>query len=189
MISLPDKKYNIILADPPWRYQDKSCEGSAESHYSTMSIQELCALPIKEISDVDCVLFLWATYPMLKEALQLIESWGFQYKSIAFQWVKKNKSGIGNFYGLGRWTRGNTEPCLLATKGKPKRQSCSVFQIIESPIRKHSQKPLQQYSLIQKLMGNQNKIELFARETMSGWDSWGDQTSKHSQQVLCVEGE
>lgn len=168
-------RYKIILADPPWRYDDTTCRGSADSHYNTLTLKEMFDLPIKDMADDNCVLFMWATYPKLKEALELMEAWGFNYKSIAFQWVKRNKSGVGYFYGIGRWTRGNTEPCLLATKGKPKRISTSVFQIISSPIRDHSQKPDQTYVLIEKLMGDLPRIELFAREKRLGWDVWGDQ--------------
>lgn len=84
---------------------------------------------------------MWATYPKMQEALDLIEAWGFKYKSIAFQWIKQNRSGNGYFFGLGRWTRGNTEPCLIAIKGKPKRISAGVGQLVFSPLRRHSQKP------------------------------------------------
>lgn len=83
---------------------------------------------------------MWATYPKMQEALDLIEAWGFKYKSIAFQWIKQNRSGNGYFFGLGRWTRGNTEPCLIAIKGKPKRISAGVGQLVFSPLRRHSQK-------------------------------------------------
>ncbi len=112
---------------------------------------------------------------MLPEALKLIEAWGFTYKSIAFQWVKQNRSGNGYFFGLGRWTRGNTEPCLIATKGKPKRISASVSQLVFSPLRRHSQKPDEVRDLIVELMGDLPRIELFARDTAPGWDAWGNE--------------
>lgn len=117
---------------------------------------------------------------MLKEALELIEAWGFKYKSIAFQWIKLNKSGNGKFFGLGRWTRGNTEPCLLAVKGKPKRKCNSVSQIIEEPIRRHSQKPSITRDKIKELLGKEEVkgIELFARETAKGWDCWGNEVKE-----------
>ena len=86
-----DKKYQIIYADPPWRYQDKGCSGSAEKHYSTMGIEDICSLPVKEIADKNAILFVWVTYPMLVEGLKLIEAWGFKYKTIGFQWIKTNK--------------------------------------------------------------------------------------------------
>ena len=135
------KKYNIIYADPPWRYNDKGCQGAAEKQYRTMALEDICKLSVPEICAKDAVLFMWATYPKLAEALQVIKAWGFEYKTIAFQWIKLNKSGVGEFFGLGRWTRGNTEPCLLAVKGKPRRISAAVSQLIKSPLRKHSEKP------------------------------------------------
>ena len=94
------KKYKIIYADPPWRYARSKVQGAAEKHYPTMSIEELCALPVKEIADKDCILFLWATFPQLKEALQLIKAWGFTYKSVAFVWLKQNRKSPTWFYGL-----------------------------------------------------------------------------------------
>lgn len=107
---------------------------------------------------------MWATYPKMQEALDLIEAWGFKYKSIAFQWIKQNRSGNGYFFGLGRWTRGNTEPCLIAIKGKPKRISAGVGQLVFSPLRRHSQKPAEVRDKIVELMGDLPRIELFARE-------------------------
>lgn len=127
---------------------------------------------------------MWATYPMLKEALEVIEAWGFTYKSIAFQWIKLNKKNGQPFYGLGRWTRGNTEPCLLATKGRPKRISSSVFQLIQSPLTRHSAKPPIVREKIVELMGDLPRIELFARKEdtlfqtkdWKGWDVWGNES-------------
>lgn len=170
-----DKKYNIIYADPPWSYKDKKCNGACEIHYNTMSIKEICNLPIKKIADKDCVLFLWCTYPMLKEGLKVIEEWGFNYKTIGFQWIKQNKSGKGYFFGLGRWTRGNSECCLIAVKGKPKRINNSISQLIISPLRQHSQKPDIVRDKIIKLIGDLPRIELFARQEVDGWDCFGNE--------------
>ena len=111
------KKYKIIYADPPWRYDQKRLQGVAEKHYATMNINDICALPVADLADKDCVLFLWATFPMLPEALKLIQAWGFEYKTVAFVWLKQNKKTPSWFYGLGFWTRGNAEVCLLAKKG------------------------------------------------------------------------
>jgi len=181
MIELPQqKKFKVILADPPWSYQDSGCNGNAQSHYNTMSLKNICKLPINKLADEDCVLFMWVTYPLLPEALKVIESWGFKFKSIAFQWVKLNKKNGKPFYGLGRWTRGNTEPCFIATKGKPKRKANDVFQLIQSPIRKHSQKPVEQYELIERLMGDVPRIELFARTKRQGWDCWGNEIDENT---------
>lgn len=118
---------------------------------------------------------MWAAYPKMQEALDLIEAWGFKYKSIAFQWIKQNRSGNGYFFGLGRWTRGNTEPCLIAIKGKPKRISAGVGQLVFSPLRRHSQKPAEVRDKIVELMGDLPRIELFAREAAPGWDVWGNE--------------
>jgi len=180
-------KYNIILADPPWKYRDKSLShgGGAECHYPTMDIKEICELSVEKIADDNCVLFLWVTFPMLKEGLKVIKSWGFEYKTCAFVWVKANKreiikqgklfNGIDDFMGMGRWTRSNAEVCLLGIKGKPKRISTKVRQIIYSPIRKHSQKPEEVFNRIIQLIGKLPRIELFAREKREGWDAWGNE--------------
>ena len=175
-IPFPQKEYKVIYADPPWRYADKGCNGNAADHYPTMTFSEMRRLPVGDIAAKDCVLFMWATYPMMREALFLIDAWGFTYKSIAFQWVKQNRSGNGFFFGLGRWTRGNTEPCLIATKGKPQRVSNAVSQLVVSPLREHSRKPDEVRDRIVELMGgDMPRIELFARETAPGWDCWGNE--------------
>lgn len=177
------KKYNIIYADPPWSYRDKSCDGACENHYKTMTIQDICELPVNDLTADHCILFLWTTYPMLQEAMKVMESWGFQYKSIGFQWIKLNRKALTPFYGLGRWTRGNTEPCLIATKGKPKRITKDVFQLIQETIGVHSKKPAKVRKEIVRLMGDLPRIELFARkadllfdaEGFEGWDVWGNE--------------
>ena len=109
------------------------------------------------------------------------KSWGFTYKTIGFQWVKQNKSGKGFFFGLGRWTRGNTEPCLIAVKGKPKRISASISQLIFSPLGKHSAKPPIVREKIVELMGGGSRLELFARQTAKDWDCWGDQAPQGNE--------
>jgi len=179
-----NKKYKIIYADPAWKYDDEGCQGTATNHYKTMKNEDICKLPIKDLADEDCILFIWGTYPKLPEVLEVIKSWGFTYKSIAFQWIKQNKSGNGYFYGLGRWTRGNSEPCFLAVKGKPKRISKSVFQLIFSPLTIHSRKPAIVRQKIVELVGDLPRIELFAREKYEGWDVWGNEAPKDSQVLL-----
>ena len=161
-----EKRYKIIYADPPWKYGDRNCHGAADQHYKCMKLSEIEALPVSRIADKDCVLFLWTTYPMMQEAMKLI----------AFQWIKTYpKSTDKFFFGLGRWTRGNTEPCLIAIKGKPKRESNSVSQLIISPLKRHSQKPEETREKIIELMGDLPRIELFARQQSGGWDCWGDE--------------
>ena len=144
-----------------------------------MGIEELCALPVSEITEKDCVLFLWATFPQLKEALQLIKAWGFTYKTVAFVWLKTNKKALTWFYGLGFWTRGNAGICLLATKGHPKRQAKNIHQLIISPIEEHSKKPEEARKKIVALMGDIPRIELFARKESPGWDIWGNEVKSN----------
>lgn len=169
------KKYKVIYADPPWKYQQKNLQGTAEKHYPTMSIDELCGLPIEQLADKDCALFMWATFPMLSEALQLIKAWGFKYKTVAFVWVKQNKKSPTWFYGMGFWTRSNAEICLFAKRGKPKRNSAAVHQLIISPVEQHSKKPDETRNRIVELMGDVPRIELFARQETPGWDVWGNE--------------
>ena len=166
-----------FYADPPWRYSAKKVQGAAENHYPTMSIEELCALPVADLAAPDSALFLWATFPQLLEALRLIEAWGFTYKSVAFVWLKRNKKADSWFYGLGFWTRGNAEICLLATKGHPKRQAANIHQFIISPIEAHSKKPDEARDKILSLMGDLPRVELFARQTPPGWAVWGNEVT------------
>ena len=172
---MPKEKFSIIYADPPWRYEQKNRQGSAELHYPTMSIEEICSLPVADLAAKDSVLFLWATFPQLPEALKVIKAWGFSYRSVAFVWIKRNRRSYSWFYGLGYWTRGNAEICLLAIKGHPKRKSAGVHQLIVSPIERHSKKPDEARQKIVELMGDIPRVELFAREKKPGWDVWGNE--------------
>jgi len=171
----PNKKYNIIYADPPWTYNDKNCNGNCNIKYNTMNVNDICNLNIQSITEKDCILFIWITYPMIQEGLKVIQSWGFKYKSIGFQWVKYNKKNGKPFFGLGRWTRGNTEACFIATIGKPQRQNNGIFQLIQTPIETHSKKPDIVRDKIVELIGDLPRIELFARKKVIGWDSWGNE--------------
>ena len=173
-----EKKYQIIYADPPWSYKVWSKKGmgrSAEHHYPTMNKKDIQDLPIQNICDDNCVLFLWVTAPCLLEGLELVKSWGFKYKTIGFNWVKKNKKADSWFWGMGYWTRANSELCLLATKGKPKRVDAGVHQVLDDRVTKHSEKPQTARERIVKLMGDLPRIELFAREKTEGWDVWGNE--------------
>lgn len=140
-----------------------------------MNIEDIQRLPVKEIAADDCILFMWVTFPTLQEAFSVIEAWGFTYKTVAFAWVKQNKRSPSLFWGMGHWTRANVELCLLATKGTPKRQSAAVHQIVLSPIEEHSKKPDVVREKIIELAGDLPRIELFARQTVDGWDTWGNE--------------
>lgn len=172
-----NKKYNIIYADPPWSYKDKALAGNrgACCKYDVMTIEDIENLPIKDISASDCILFMWVTMPFLKDCFDVIKSWGFNYKTCAFTWIKQNKKSNSLFWGMGSWTRANAELCLIATKGKPKRQSAKVHSVITSKIREHSRKPDEVRNKIVELCGDMPRIELFARQSVDGWDCWGNE--------------
>ena len=138
-----------------------------------MSIDELCALPVETLAEKDCLLFLWATFPQLPEALRLIRAWGFTFKTSP-TW----------FYGLGYWTRGNAEICLLAKRGKPKRRSAGVHQFIISPVEEHSKKPDVTRDKIIELAGDLPRVELFARQKAPGWDVWGNEVDSDLSPTL-----
>ena len=122
----------------------------------------------KDVNKIKIIVFV-------PEALRLIQAWGFTYKSVAFVWLKQNRKSPGWFYGLGFWTRGNAEVCLLATRGHPKRQAANVHQFIISPVREHSRKPEEAREKIVALMGDLPRVELFARQSPPGWDVWGNE--------------
>lgn len=174
-----NKKYNIIYADPPWSYKTWTAKGghkSASAHYKTMSKQEIQEMgkTIENISEKDSILFLWVTMPNLIEGIELIEKWGFTYKTCGFNWVKIYKSGKP-VIGLGYWTRANSELCLIATKGHIRRINNNVSQIVIEEKREHSRKPDTVRNRIVKLMGDLPRIELFARQEHEGWDCWGNE--------------
>jgi N6-adenosine-specific RNA methylase IME4 len=177
-------RFGVIYADPPWRFETYSRRGkgrSAEAHYNCMAFPDVRRLPVGEHAASDCCLFLWTTDPMLLRAMELIDAWGFTFKTVAFTWVKLNSSvrrpifGEQNFFtGMGYWTRGNPEQCLLATVGRPQRISKAVRQLIISPRREHSRKPDEVYGRIENLVPGPY-LELFARSSRPGWTPWGNQ--------------
>lgn len=160
---MTEKKYEIIYADPPWQYTNKGVQGAAEKHYRTMSLADIMALPVDDLAADNCALFIWVTYPMLQEGLSVIRAWGFEYKTIAFQWIKTYPK-CGKFvFGLGHWTRSNTECCLLAIKGAPKRVDKGISQLIVAPILKHSEKPAITRDKIKCLLGGDFRLLNFSR--------------------------
>lgn len=183
-MKLPDKKYTVIYADPPWSYRQHGTgpksRGNAAQHYHTMTVEDICALPVRQLAGggQGCALFMWATFPTIPDALKVMDAWGFTYKTAAFVWIKKYKSG-GNFYGMGAYTRANAEVCLLGVtpgfKAKALVKSHTVHQVIESPIQAHSVKPDEARQRIVELLGDVPRIKLFARQHATGWDAWGDE--------------
>jgi N6-adenosine-specific RNA methylase IME4 len=181
MIDFPDKKYEVIYSDPPWSYrqQGKTARGIAANHYDTMTVEDICNLPVREIATDNAICFMWATFPNISEALRVMDAWGFEYKTAAFVWVKKNTKTPSNFWGMGAYTRANAEVCLLGvskgTKAKQQVINNGVHQIIEAPIARHSKKPDIVRDKIVQLLGDRPRIELFARQITPGWDVWGNE--------------
>ncbi len=130
---------------------------------------------MEQLAHKDCALFLWVTFPMLLEAWDVMEAWGFTFKTVALVWVKLNRRANTIYWGMGHWTRSNAEICILATRGKPTRQAKNVHQVILSPVEEHSKKPEEARRRIEALMGDVPRVELFARQASPGWDVWGNQ--------------
>lgn len=175
MTPFPEKRYKVIVADPPWEYRNKNTGGSmvsgASAKYPTMATDDICNLPVKEISEDNCVLFLWTTTPFLQEGLTVMKSWEFKYKT-AIYWNKKGK------LGLGFWFRGQVEVCLFGIRGKVPAFRSSTPNFIETYPGKHSEKPQEFFKMIEKELERGElfpKIELFARKKRKGWDSWGNE--------------
>ena len=170
------KKYKIIYADPAWSYSGQLFNrGGVKDKYQTLHKRNIEQLNVNAIAHTDSVLFMWATYPKLEEALYIMRGWGFRYVTTAFTWVKTYEKSGKPFFGMGKWTRANSEICLLGTKGNISRVDASVPQVILSPVGEHSKKQDEVRQRILKLMGDLRRIELFAREKHIGWDAWGDE--------------
>lgn len=148
-------KYGIVYADPPWRYDMKRGKGVAENHYPTMSIDEICALPVANLAAKDSALFLWATFPQLNEAFRVIEAWGFHYKTLAFLWLKQNRKADTWFYGMGFWTALMRRCACWQHAGTRNASVPGIHQFVISHIEQHSKKPDEVRDKIVKLMGDQ----------------------------------
>lgn len=192
-------KYGAILADPPWRWESWGRyrgqraslapigDRSVDKHYDTMEATNIRDLPVAGLAAKDCVLFMWGTWPMLPEAMDVLQSWGFEYKTCAFSWMKANGTQIEMFDAeitadmlLGYWTRANSEYCLLGTRGKPKRLNADVRQGIIAPRREHSRKPDGIHERIERLVAGPY-VELFARQRRPNWDCWGNEVGKFAE--------
>jgi N6-adenosine-specific RNA methylase IME4 len=187
---LPRGHYRVAYADPPWRFHAWSHRGEKKGacqHYQTRELDEICALPVGELMAPDAALFLWVTQPMVPEALRVLCAWNFEYRTVAFVWIKMPPTWSEGLFplrirprlGLGYHTRSGSEQCWLAIRGKGyKRQSQGVEQVLHAPIREHSRKPDAFRTRINELVGNIPKIELFARARVPNWHSWGLETDK-----------
>lgn len=176
-------RYSIIYADPPWSYRDKRDKhprfcGGASAHYPTMNLEDIKNLPINQLAADNCILFMWATLPNLQEALDVVKSWGFKYKTLGFSWIKTNKKNGKPFFGIGFYTKSNCEICLIAVKGKPKIIDNSISSVLIAPREEHSKKPAIVRDKIVQLCGDLPRIELFARNKVEGWDCFGNEVEE-----------
>lgn len=169
-------KFGVILADPAWNFAVWSDKGKDRSpDYKVMTLDDIKSLPVASIADDNCILFLWVTFPLLKEGIETGEAWGFTYKTCGYVWAKQTSTGNHWHMGLGYYTRANAEICLIFTKGKPKRIDKSIRQLVIAPVGKHSAKPIEVHERIEKLMGDVSYCELFARQTRDGWICLGNE--------------
>lgn len=155
-------------------------------HYDCMTIDDIKRLPVGMLADTNCALFMWITDPLLKVGFEVLEAWGFQYKTVGFYWTKTNRKSPGYFMGQGYYTRANCEQCLLATRGTPKRKSRGVRKLIVSPRREHSRKPDETHERIETLFRGPY-LELFGRALRPGWDTFGNEAEKFETKYLTGE--
>jgi len=174
-------RYATIIADPPWSYRNAGCRGAAANQYPTMTLKDICALPVANLAAPDSVLLLWATWPQLTEAMSVIAAWGFKYVT-GFPWVKVTSVYADLWgavqievpFGIGFWSRGTSEPLLIARRGKAKPPERDFVGLL-SPNLRHSRKPASIYEYAEALPGP--RVELFARRSRDGWDVWGNEVA------------
>jgi len=178
------KKYDLIYTDPAWSYNKKVGQGIADDQYSTMSLEDIKALPVNDLLNNDGVVYMWVTFPMLREAFEVINTWDLEYVTVGFNWIKLNDNGTP-FFGIGHHTKSNGEICVICRKGKGlKVQDNSISQVILNKKDTHSKKPHKVYSLLERLYPNASKLEMFARHKRQGWDTWGNQVPKETQKIF-----
>jgi len=187
--------YPIILCDPPWPYNSRAPHtktrfgGGVHAQYPVLTMKELIRLPVWTITANDALLFLWATGPHLENALKVMEAWDFEFVTIAFTWMKLNRSGKGLFFGTGAYSKHNAELCLLGRKGKALLPVTNrVSSAVLSPLQAHSKKPEEVSLRIEEMYPDQEKLELFARQSRNGWTCLGNEiTGRDIRQDLALE--
>ena len=184
MIPFPNKKYDIIYADPPWQYK-RNGNKSAESKYEVMTIDDIKNLPVNNIAEDNSHLYMWVTNPFISEGLEVCKSWGFEYKTL-LTWVKTYKDG-SPVMGMGYYFRGATEHIIFGVKGKKLCNNKNTKNIFFNMQRQHSQKPNCAKDMIINCSGDLPRIELFAREETEGWDCWGNDTKKFNKNIFQKE--
>ena len=179
MNALPSGPFDCILADPPWKfrtYGPHNNQKSPEKHYDTMTLEDIKAMPVASLAARDCWLIMWTTWPCLPQALEVLDAWGFAYKS-GGAWAKQTSTGRAWQFGTGYVFRSASEPLIVASRGKPKWHSKSERNLWVAPVREHSRKPDCVHEMIERACVGR-KLELFSRQTRPGWRSWGNQTDR-----------
>ena len=175
-------KFDIVYADPPWKYNSRAnhktrFRGGACGHYDLMTMKDIKDIPVNDIISDNAVLFLWCTFPYLKDQLEVFNSWGFEYKTVGFTWIKTNPKNTKPFFGVGYYTKSNAEVCMLGTRGKVLKPAVNtISSVVISPRMEHSSKPVIIRELINTLYPDYNKVELFARPPLvDGWTMLGNE--------------
>lgn len=177
--------YSVIVADPAWTfktYSETRQTRAAKVHYDVMTLDDIKEMPVSDLSAPDCALLLWVCNPMLPQGLEVMQAWGFTFKTIVFCWAKTSKSTHYSWapkyhLGMGYYSRQNVELCLLGTRGKPKRVAKDVRQLLVEPVREHSRKPEKFFTETERLFPGPY-VELFSRQPRPHWDAWGKQVGK-----------
>lgn len=186
---LPTGPFDLIMADPPWRFKNFSKKGegkNAINHYSCMTVSEIAGMDVASLASKNCLLWLWATAPMFREALAVMDAWGFTYSTQGV-WVKTAKKG-GLAFGTGYALRSAHEPFIIAKRGKPKIQSRSVRSVVMEGRREHSRKPENAYAAAEALGGpDATRLDLFSRQIRDGWTAWGNEADKFNETLPLAE--
>lgn len=178
---LAPRSYNLLAIDPPWSFSTYSAKGgnkNAERHYKTLSLEQIAAFPVIDLAMPDALMLCWGTAPMLPAQIKIMEGWGFEYRSQAI-WRKTTRNGRVAF-STGYIVRGSHEIVLIGARGNPK-TARNVRSIFDGLVREHSRKPEQFYQWAERLMPKARRVELFSRTNRPGWDAWGDEVGKFSE--------
>ena len=180
-------KYGVILCDPPWNFKVWSgvSDKSAAGKYDVMNLEGLTRLPVADLAAPDCMMIMWAVQAMLPEALDLMNRWGFRYKT-AGSWAKQSSTGNKWAFGTGYIMRCAAEFYIVGTRGKPKSAVKNIRNLIVAPVREHSRKPDDLHTSLERMFPKADKCELFARESRPGWSTWGNQSTKFDDEWLAA---
>lgn len=182
-MNLPEGPFACIAADPPWIYTHSTRKtevpgtgwhGPGERHYPTMALNDIKNMPVASVTASDCICFVWTTNVMLRQGFDVLAAWGFDYRGM-ITWAKTDRAGRP-FFGMGYWVRGATEHMIFGVRGKVKPLSKREVSYFTAPVREHSRKPDEAYSLIERLVPGP-RLELFARRPREGWAVWGNEVT------------